>query len=744
MRRLAFHFTLFLTLLVSACSPTAVPKAEQLPTLVATGQPAGFGLENADRAAIEFLDAWTRSDFDAMHSLISFASREATPLPNFRSIYESVHQLMTLESLTYLPVTSWRDENNSRVVVFTYNLHFKTRLIGQFDDTSRELRLIFDDIAQNWRVAWSQGNIFKELDNGGQLRLDTTPVRRGNIYDRDGNVLADMENPVVIVQIVKQNVPDFAICMATIAEAMTDTPIELIQARLDRAAADWRTEIGTLEPATYTRWQERLESDCNATFDNRKTRRYHNGSLMPHILGTVGYLDEADIPAAQAAGFSQDAILGRSGIEASQDVLLRGKPGARLLIVTPNGNILREVASSPVRSAEGVWLTIDSDLQQVLLDLFARTYATTPGLTDTSRGASAVVMNVRTGEILAMVSWPTYDDNALTPFPAIGKQAAQDIITSLNTDERNPLLNRVTQGRYPSGSVMKIATTMVVLDSGVFNENTRYNCGGIWTRDNITLFDWYPAGHGLVTPVTAITQSCNPFFYEVGYQMNLRDIDLLPRYLRQVGLGQGTGITEIAEDPGYIGDAENLRVKYGVQWGFSDASRMAIGQGEVEITPLQIVRLTAAIANGGSLYRPQLLKQTGILDEISYTLTPDVNGNLNIKPEIITLVKEGMCQVTTEAYGTAEFVFRDSPLQDIGVCGKTGTAQDLPRPTTHAWFTAYAPRDNPEIAITVMIENAGVGVSGEGSVMAAPIVKEALEYYFFGTKPTPLTTSPTS
>ncbi|MBC8171207.1 MAG: hypothetical protein H7X77_06030 [Anaerolineae bacterium] len=742
MRRLAFQISLFLTLLTSACAPTALPKAEQLPTLVATGQPAGYGLENADRVAIEFLDAWTRSDFDEMHNLISFASREATPLVNFRSTYETVHEVMTLEALNYLPVTSWRDENNNRVVVFSYSLHFKTRLIGEFDDPARELRLIFDDQAQNWRVAWSQGDIFKELDNGGQLRLDTTPVRRGNIYDRDGKVLADMENPVVIVQVVKQQIEQFDICMATLTEALADTPIELIQTRLDRAAPDWRTEVGTIEPAAYTQWQARLESDCNATFDNRKTRWYHQGSLMPHILGAVGYLGEADIPAAQAAGFSQDAILGRSGIEASQDELLRGKPGARLLIVTPGGNILREVATNPVQSAEGVWLTIDSDLQQVLLDLFAQTYANTPGLTDTSKGGSAVVMNIHTGEILAMVSWPTYDDNALTPFPAIGKQAAQDIITKLNSDERNPLLNRVTQGRYPSGSVMKIATTMAVLDSGVFDENTRYNCGGSWTQDNVTLFDWFPDGHGLVTPITAITQSCNPFFYESGYRMNQRDINLLPEYLRQLGMGQVTGITEIAEDSGYIGDAETLRVKYGVQWSFSDASRMAIGQGEVEITPLQIVRLTAAIANGGSLYRPQLVMQTGILDEISYTLTPDANGNLNIRPEVITMVKEGMCQVTTEAYGTAEFIFRDSSLQEIGVCGKTGTAQDLPRPTTHAWFTAYAPRDNPEIAITVMIENAGVGISGEGSVMAAPIVRQALEYYFFGTRP--VSNTPTS
>ncbi|HEX2622497.1 MAG TPA: penicillin-binding transpeptidase domain-containing protein, partial [Phototrophicaceae bacterium] len=367
---------------------------------------------------------------------------------------------------------------------------------------------------------------------------------------------------------------------------------------------------------------------------------------------------------------------------------------------------------------------------------FAQTYASNPDLRQTSKGGSAIVMNIHTGEILAMVSWPTYDDNALVPFPAIGKKAAQDILQALSTDTRNPLLNRPTQGRYPSGSVMKIGTAMAVVDSGIYTANTHYVCNGSWTRDGVTLDDWWAAGHGVVTPATAVTQSCNPFFYEVGYQMNLRDPELLPDYLRQFGLGQPTGLTEIPEDSGYIGDAETLRVKYGVQWSFSDASRMAIGQGEVEITPLQIIRLTAAIANGGTLYRPQILMRSGILDEISYSMTPDANGNINIRPDVIEMVREGMCAVTTSPVGTANFVFQDSPLLDIGICGKTGTAQDLPRPTTHAWFTAYAPRDNPEIAVTVMVENAGIGISGEGSVMAAPIVRQIMEYYFLGIKPT--------
>jgi penicillin-binding protein 2 len=273
---------------------------------------------------------------------------------------------------------------------------------------------------------------------------------------------------------------------------------------------------------------------------------------------------------------------------------------------------------------------------------------------------------------------------------------------------------------------MKIATTLAVLESGVYTNDQRYVCGGIWQQEGLIKTDWNPNGHGVVTPMTAVTQSCNPFYYEVGYRMNQADPFLLPRYLRQFGLGQPTGLTDLVEDSGYIGDPDTVRLKNG-NWSFADATVMAIGQGEVEVTPLQIARLTAAIANGGTFYQPQLVLKTGILDTVSSEMQPQVNGNLNVRPDVLALVQQGMCDVTTQAYGTAEFVFRDSPLQEIGVCGKTGTAQNLPKPTTHAWFAAYAPRETPEIAVVVMVEDAG-----EGSAVAAPITRAILEYYFFG------------
>jgi penicillin-binding protein 2 len=725
-----------LALLLMGCTPPTETAIQPLPTLVNTELPPEMSLDNAHRVAYQFLEAWRLSQFEPMHALLSFASREATPLDNFQALYQSIHTEMTLQGIDYRANGSGRDANN-RVVVFNYDVTFDTRLLGRFTDANREMRLVFDDTVNDWRVAWSQGDLFREMGSGGQLRLETTTVNRGNIYDRNGIVLADMENTIIGVNVIRQEIPDLETCTNTLIDAMPTLAPEVIRARLTVGNADWRIEVGTIEAGAFTTWQTRLETDCNIRFsinDSRKTRRYRNGSLLPHVIGTVGYLDGPDLEAALAAGFQQDSILGRTGIERSWDETLRGQPGARLSLVTPSGTVLRTIAQNSPQVAEGVWLTIDGGLQQMILNTFAQVYADNrEGWATTSKGASAVVMNVQTGEILALVSWPTYDINAFTVFPAIGREAADQILEQVQTDPRLPQLNRVTQGRYPSGSVMKIATSAAVADSEIMSPDLRFSCGGSWTRDGITRFDWLPSGHGTLTLQGAVTQSCNPYYYEAGYQMNLRDPFLFPNYLRQMGFGSVTGINLfIPEDPGYIGDPDLMRQKQGI-WTFADAAAMAIGQGEVEITPMQMTRLTAAMANGGDLIAPQLILQTGLFDQYNYLFSPQVNGQIGIDPAVITVIRDGMCDVTTQPWGTAEFVFTDSELQRIGVCGKTGTAQDLATGLPpHAWFTAYAPRENPEIAITVMVENAG-----EGSAVAAPITRSILEYYFFGVEGVP-------
>lgn len=711
----------------AGCTPAEEQQiAAPLPTVASLPSPTPpqYAPEAAERAARYFLEAWRVGDFETMHQYITFASQEATPLADFTALYQTSHITMSLLGLSY-QITSQLRETPS-MMLFNYDVEFTTDLVGTFTDPSRSLRLVFDAPVGDWRVAWSPADIFAAMGNGGRLRLEPRVPSRANIYDSESRILADQNGRVVTVSVIKRDIPSPEICLTGLSQAIVK-PVEDIQAILDTRAQDWLTEVGTVEPIKYVEMHEQLERDCKAQFRDRPTRRYADGSLMPHILGYVGYPDEASIPALEAAGFTQDAILGRSGVEASWDETLRGRPGGRLLVVSPGGEqvLLAEGASRP---SESLWLTIDTDLQKFVTEAIVRAYRDAASAwAPTSKGAAAVVMDVNTGAVLAMVSYPVFDNNAFNPFPSMGRDSANRIVDEVQKDPRRPQLNRAALGVYPAGSIFKIVDTVAVADSGVYAPDERYVCIGSWNRD-IPRVDWLPSGHGNQTLPQGLMHSCNPYFYEVGYQLNEVDPFILPNYARRMGLGAPTGMRDLPEAAGTIPDPDWLRQR-GFGWTYSDAVNMAIGQGYVEITPLQFTRLMAAVANGGVLYRPQLVQQVGILGETpSHTLAPDAMGQFDVRPEVMAMLHEGLCAVTTVNGGTAEHIFRRSPLQEIGVCGKTGTAQapgDGAAP--HAWFAAFAPREEPEVAIVVLVEN-----SSDGSAIAAPITRQILEYYFYG------------
>ncbi len=721
---------LLLLLALTACQPAEQQAlAEPLPTLANAQATALPSIESAATAAINFLENWRLGDYQAMYNLVSFSSREASPFETFAGIYQRAASEMTLDGITYSPGNSlYRDSNRSDVVIFNYNVVFQTRLLGEFADNGRNMQLVFDPQAGDWRVAWTPGDILAELSGGAELRLDLNLPSRANIYDKNGKVLADQSGRVVIVSAVKQSIPDWAACINLLAFT-TGRSLEVLQAIYDQSASDWNVDFGQMAAEVYNQNSTQLEITCGATFRSFAVRQYVNSTSAANIVGTVGYPSPEQVATVEAAGFNSDSIIGQSGIEQSWDTTLRGKPGGRLLIVSPGGQVLREVARTPAQPAQSVWLTIDVDVQNAIQTIIAQYYQQFQFAE--SKGASVVVIDVKTGAILAMVSYPTYDANAFAPFPIMGASQAAAMVAELQADPRRPLLNRPTQGAYPLGSVMKIVSTLAVADSGVYTLDQPFVCGGQWTRD-IVRRDWLAGGHGRVTLGQALTRSCNPYYYEVGYQMNQVDPYLLPGY-QQRFFGSGSGLTDLAENSGFIPDPDWKRRTLGYDWTFSDAVNISIGQGEVQVTPLQVVRMVAAVANGGTLLRPQLVQKAGILGEVPvHEMEVDVMGDMGIRAEVIAVAQQAMCDVTSTQAGTAEYQFRNDPeLQNIGVCGKTGTAQDVPR-TTHAWFAAYAPRDNPQIAVVVMVEN-----SGEGSGVAAPITRDVMNFFFFGRMPPP-------
>ncbi|MDL1900117.1 hypothetical protein FBR02_05040 [Anaerolineae bacterium CFX9] len=719
MSRLRLLFLVCLALLAVACAPARSASQQPIPTLMSL--PSRYPLESAERIAREFLQNWDDGNYEWMYDLITYASQETTPRDNFINLYADARQTMGLTDLLVEPTGIYRQQDE--IAILTYNVTFQTTM-GAFGDDARTLQMVVDERVQDWRVAWTPADLFPELSRGGRLQLQRSAPNRANIYDRDGDVLADQNGRVVSVNVVRQSAANYPDCLNTLSAALSQ-PVSDIQTRWEARPASELVEIGTIEAQAYVETHLALEQFCGATFNARPARRYPDGTVMPHIVGYVGFPDEAEIEGLRSAGFGADSIIGRSGVERTWDATLRGTPSTRLVIVNPSGVVLRELASSPAVPGQSLWLTIDSDFQRAVQQIVADAFTQAKdGWGAVSPGASVVVMDVNTGAILAMVSYPTFDNNVFTAFPPMGRADALLQIQEYARDPRNPEVNRPTQGIYTLGSVMKTISAAAAADSGVYALDQRYMCTGIWNRD-ITRYDWN-SGHGMLTLAGSLTQSCNPYYYEVGYNLYMADPDLLPDYAERLGFGVPTGLLDLPELPGFIPTPQWFRASFGYEMPFSEEVNMAIGQGYVQVTPLQVARWFGAIANGGTLYRPYLVQQSGLIgDEITPAYQP-LATETGLRPEVIDTIQSGLCAVTTASFGTAEFVFRNSPLQSIGVCGKTGTAQTGPTGTLpHAWFAAYAPRVNPEIAVAVMVETAG-----EGSAVAAPIARQVMEAYY--------------
>ncbi len=713
---------LFILASLVACS--AWNQIAHTPTPGASATPEGQTPEQAERVARLFLQAWQNNDMAGMHRLLSFGGQEATLLPAFRDFYQRNQATMTLQSLE-TRITG-QLPGPGGLMTFGYDVEFHTRQVGSFGDSGRTLRLAWDPQLRDWRVIWSPADLLPALGDGGALRLDARLPSRANIYDRAGRTLASRNNRVITVNVVKNEIPHVGNCNLRLAAAL-NLELSLIEQILAARAADWLSEMGAVDPLVWQETRAGLERDCNARFIERAARQYETGPVTAHSVGYVGWPDDSQVAALRAAGFPQDSIIGRSGVEASRDGALRGTPGGRLYVVESGGR-QTTLAESPPEPSQSVWLTLDAPLQAFIHDSLLRareaaadTWA--PG----SDGAAAVVLDLRSGAILALVSEPSYDNNVFAPFPAMGREGALELAAQVQEDPRRPLLNRATLGLYPAGSIFKVVTAIAATDSGVYALDRKYRSTGSWNRD-LPRRDWLPGGHGLLSLPEFLKYSCNSCFYEMGWDLDAADPWLLPSYARRLGFGAPSGLHDLTEAAGELNDPEVLR-ESGFNWHPSEAVSMAVGQRGVRVTPLQVAQLYATVANGGTRYRPQLVQQVSMFgDTPTFSMQPEVLAESDFDPEVIALVQEALCTVVSEPGGTAEHVFRGSPLLSQGVCGKTGTAESPGEDTLpHAWFAAWTPAAEPEIAIALLVENAG-----EGSAVAAPLVRQILEYWYFG------------
>lgn len=450
-------------------------------------------------------------------------------------------------------------------------------------------------------------------------------------------------------------------------------------------------------------------------------RQYKEGTLASHILGYASKISDSEYQSKKDI-YDQNDIIGKTGIEFIFEDYLRGTKGIKQIDMAVDGTITAEIDEKEAIAGSNVVLTIDSKLQKITEDSLKANIEKIRnggfGKAYDAKGGSCVVMNVKTGEVLAMASYPDYNPQSFA------NGISNEEWESYSNNTSHPLLNKTIQSAYEPGSIFKMITAIAGLESGNITLSERMNDTGIYKKYGAEWKCWYYTdyhrGHGSINVVGAIEKSCNYFFYETADRMG---IDTLDKYARYFGLGVKTGIELSDETAGILASKEYVN-SINRTWNPGDTINAAIGQGYNKFTPLQMAKYTSMIANGGNnidvsivktIQRPdgsQVSKEE--IDEfVSKRLGSDnttQNEELNINPDYLRAVKEGMKSVTSGEAGTAVARFRDF---NIEVGGKTGSAEagkdannnDI----VNAWFSAFAPYDDPEIAVVVMVENGGHG-----------------------------------
>lgn len=462
-------------------------------------------------------------------------------------------------------------------------------------------------------------------------------------------------------------------------------------------------------------------------------RQYTSGSLASHILGYAGKINSQEYEQRKSTYGSND-IIGKTGIEYVFEEYLKGKNGTKQIDMAVDGTTTAEYVSKEATAGSDVVLTIDANLQKVTEDALASNIQKIAsggfGKAYNAKAGACVVMNVNSGEVLAMASYPNYD-----PSDFVGG-ISTEAWNNYTNNAAKPLVDKAIQNSYSPGSTYKMVTAIAGLESGAINLNTKINDTGVYKKYGISMNCWYYTdyhrGHGYLNVSEAIEKSCNYFFYETGDRMG---IDKLAEFARYFGLGTKTGIELQGETAGVLADRETKKQKHpdDQNWNPGNTLNASIGQGDNEFSPLQMARYISMLANGGHKIDVSIVKTIRNSDgseasreEINkfvnkkLGLEEDTQEEKQLNQNYLNAVLQGMKSVTSDTGGTAYVRFKDF---NISVGGKTGSAE-APNNQVHAWFVGFAPFENPEIAIVVMVENGGHGN------YTAEVVRDIMGEYF--------------
>jgi penicillin-binding protein 2 len=558
-------------------------------------------------------------------------------------------------------------------------------------------------LGQLWYLQVLEGGKLQEMSERNRIRIRPVAAPRGILFDRNGMPLVD-NRPAFTLSLIPREIDDRDTVMARLS-VLLKIPLSDLQEALDRVPPDSfrpvRVRRGlTLEEVTKV--EERKLELPGVVVEVEPQRVYPTSTFAAHLLG---YVREVSDDQMKQGRYRRGDMIGQSGLERLLDEYLRGRDGGERIEVDAMGRPVQVMRREEPDPGAQVVTTVDRRIQEAAERAMA------------GRSGAVVVMDPRNGDVLAMTSSPAFELDRLAG------NLDKDEWLKVIRDPLTPLMNRALQSQYAPGSVFKVVVAAAGLQEGSLTPMDRIYCNGEFHLGQWTFKDWKEGGHGHVDTRSALIHSCNIFFYQAGLKVGPAAI---ARYAEAFGLGSPSGIDLGGEKPGLVPFVDGRRRVDGRKWQAGDTVNMSIGQGQVLVTPMQVARMMSAVANGGVLWRPRLVQRVERVDgTLAYSSASKMTGRVDLSPIVWAFLRHALSGVVNEG-GTGGA----ARIPGIDVAGKTGTAQsinksDAAKGQDHAWFASFAPVQDPEVVVVVLVER-----GGKGGQVAAPIARQIYQAIF--------------
>ncbi len=532
-----------------------------------------------------------------------------------------------------------------------------------------------------------RADYYISLSEKNRIRILYLEAPRGRILDRRGDPMATSRlsfNCSVVPHEAKKTIAQSCLIVAGI---LNEDPKELEERYYKRKPGAFNTVLlaEDIDPEKAMRIEERIDDLPGFMIETRPQREYMHGESVAHLVGYIGPMIQDELDSLDSYGYRRADWIGREGIEKSYESYLRGQSGGLQIEVDNRGRLVKVMGVKEPEDGKDIQLTIDSRLQAFAQELLK------------DQKGAVIVMDLNDGGILSINSAPSFDPNLFA-----STRGRRDVGKYLK-GRQSPMVNRGLRGQYPPGSIFKIVTTLAAMEQKKVNLFSSFTCQGYWAIGNRRFKCWKTEGHGPQILTEAIAHSCDVFFYRTGL---LAGADAIAQMALRFGLGLPTGIDLPEERKGFVPTKEwKKRTRHEV-WYEGETANFAIGQGYLQMTPIQALTMAAGIATGGELLKPH------VIDKISGVTVAERHAkSLSLAKKYVDAVKEGMDQAVNSDTGTG----RLARVKGLGIAGKTGTAQSG-QEEDHAWFVGYAPKNHPRYATVVFIEH-----GGHGGVAAAKV-----------------------